>query len=252
MTTQTSSSDLVERTLTNLRNAWREMTDSARVALTGAVRPDLTPEDTERIERQITACLEGWGGEVSARARAADLGLTYLSPSMPRAESVSCAFWRATALPMMPWMMPPGRCTTRRGRPSGAPPPGQLQKTLVVSPRMNLLRQFSALSNGVKFLVDILAEVREIKSDDPDLAALDGDIKELLSSWLDVGLLNLQRITWNAPSALLEKLSNYKAVHAIWSWQDLKHRLDSADWRFYAFFSKYGLGAAHFRRGCIG
>ena len=112
----------------------------------------------------------------------------------------------------------------------------QLQKTLVVSPRMNLLRQFSALSNGVKFLVDMLAEVREIKSDDPDLAALDGDIKELLSSWLDVGLLNLQRITWNAPSALLEKLSNYKAVHAIWSWQDLKHRLDSADRRFFAFF----------------
>lgn len=79
MNATNTSGALVDRTLTNLRNAWREMTDSARVALTGAVRADLPPEDSERIERQITACLEGRGGEVSARARAADLGRTYLS-----------------------------------------------------------------------------------------------------------------------------------------------------------------------------
>jgi malonyl-CoA decarboxylase len=79
MNAANASGALVDRTLTNIRNAWREMTDSARVVLTGAVRPDLPPEDSERIERQITACLEGRGGEVSARARAADLGRTYLS-----------------------------------------------------------------------------------------------------------------------------------------------------------------------------
>ena len=79
MNTTNPSGALVDRTLTNLRNAWREMTDSARVALSGAVRPDLPPEDSERIERQISACLEGRGGEVSARVRAADLGRTYLS-----------------------------------------------------------------------------------------------------------------------------------------------------------------------------
>jgi malonyl-CoA decarboxylase len=87
---------------------------------------------------------------------------------------------------------------------------------------MGLLRQFSALPNGVKFLVDMRAEVRETKGDDQSLVALDADLKELLSSWFNVGLLNLQRITWNAPAALLEKLTNYEAVHAIRSWQDLK------------------------------
>jgi len=101
---------------------------------------------------------------------------------------------------------------------------------------MGLLRQFSALPNGVKFLVDMRAELRETKGDDQSLAALDADLKELLSSWFDVDLLNLQRITWNALAALLEKLANYEAVHAIRSWQDLKHRLDSADRQFYAFF----------------
>ena len=41
----------------------------------------------------------------------------------------------------------------------------------------------------------------------------------------DVGFLELQRITWDAPAALLENLANHEAVHAIRSWQDIKHRL---------------------------
>lgn len=47
---------------------------------------------------------------------------------------------------------------------------------------MGLLRQFSALPNGVKFLVDMRAELRETKGDDQSLAALDADLKKLLSS----------------------------------------------------------------------
>ena len=45
----------------------------------------------------------------------------------------------------------------------------------------------------------------------------------------------MQRIDWNSPAALLEKLVDYEAVHAIRSWRDLKNRLDS-DRRCYAFF----------------
>jgi len=60
-------------------------------------------------------------------------------------------------------------------------------------------------------------------------------LQRLLRSWFDVGFLDLQRITWNSPAALLEKLVNYEAVHRIRSWADLKNRLDS-DRRCYAFF----------------
>ena len=234
MNTTNTSGDLVDRTLTNLRNAWREMTDSARVALTGAVRPDLPPEDSERIERQISTCLEGRGGEVSARARAADLGRTYLSldaTGRKRFMELLARFGVAdeilddAAQALLAASDQAARTAASR----------RLRKALV-APRMNFLRQFSALPNGVKFLVDMRAELREVKDDDQDLAALDADLKELLSSWFDVGLLNLQRITWNAPAGLLEKLADYEAVHAIRSWQDLKHRLDSVDRRFYAFF----------------
>jgi len=234
MNVNNNSGDMVDRTLTSLRNVWRDMTDSARVALTGAVRPDLPPEDSERIERQISACLEGRGGEVSARARAADLGRTYLSldaVGRKRFMKLLAHFGVAdetldeAAKALLSASEPPVRLVAAR----------RLQMALV-APRMNLLRQFSALPNGVKFLVDLRAELREVKGDNQNLAALDADLKELLSSWFDVGLLNLQRITWNAPAALLEKLAYYEAVHAIRSWQDLKHRLDSGDRRFYAFF----------------
>jgi malonyl-CoA decarboxylase len=234
MNASNGSGAFVDRTLANLRNAWREMTDSARVALTGAVRPDLPPEDGERIRRQVEACLEGRGGEVSARVRAADLGRTYLSlnpTGRKRFLDLLAGFGIAdaeldeAAQTLLSAPDKAGRMAACR----------RLRKTLV-APRMSLLRQFSALPNGVKFLVDMRAELREIKGGDAELAALDADLKELLSSWFDVGLLMLQRISWNAPAALLEKLANYEAVHAIRSWQDLKHRLDSPGRRFYAFF----------------
>ncbi|MGC2415223.1 MAG: malonyl-CoA decarboxylase family protein, partial [Stellaceae bacterium] len=47
--------------------------------------------------------------------------------------------------------------------------------------------------------------------------------------------LELQRITWESPAALLEKLMAYEAVHEIRGWTDLKNRLE-ADRRCFAFF----------------
>ncbi len=70
-----------DRAVRNIRRAWKDVAGSARVALTGAVRADLPDEDAERLASQIGACLEARGGEVSARARAADLGRTYLGLS---------------------------------------------------------------------------------------------------------------------------------------------------------------------------
>ena len=234
MNAANASGALVDRTLTNIRNAWREMTDSARVVLTGAVRPDLPPEDSERIERQVSACLEGRGGEVSARARAADLGRTYLSLDATGRKRFLQLLARFGVDDLI--LDEAAQALLAAADQIGRTAAARRLQTALVATRMNLLRQFSALPNGVKFLVDMRAELREVKGDDADLAALDADLKELLSSWFDIGLLNLQRITWNAPAALLEKLADYEAVHAIRSWQDLKHRLDSTDRRFYAFF----------------
>lgn len=105
-----------------------------------------------------------------------------------------------------------------------------------LTPRaVTLLRLFTGLDGGVKFLVDLRADVLRVGGDDDALYDLGRELKMHLATLFDVGLLSLRRITWEAPANLLEKLIEYEAVHAIVSWDDLKNRLDS-DRRCYAFF----------------
>ena len=102
-------------------------------------------------------------------------------------------------------------------------------------PRLKLLTQFTSIPDGRKFLVDLRGFLLKARGTDKLLTALDADLRGLLGAWFDIGFLELQRIDWNSPAALLEKLVDYEAVHAIRSWRDLKNRLES-DRRCYAFF----------------
>src|SRR5207302_10084522 len=68
-----------DRTLTNLRSAWRDIAESARGVLSGTPRPALPGEDASRLHQQMLSSLDGRAGGVAAWARAADLGRTYLS-----------------------------------------------------------------------------------------------------------------------------------------------------------------------------
>ncbi|MFN7305064.1 MAG: malonyl-CoA decarboxylase, partial [Acetobacteraceae bacterium] len=102
-------------------------------------------------------------------------------------------------------------------------------------PRLKLLTAFAAIPDGVKFLVEMRAELLRLKDHEAPLQALETDLKGLLASWFDVGFLELRAIDWKSPAALLEKLVQYEAVHRIRTWRDLRNRLDS-DRRCYAFF----------------
>jgi malonyl-CoA decarboxylase len=64
---------------------------------------------------------------------------------------------------------------------------------------------------------------------------LDADLKHLLASWFNRGFLELRRIDWQSPAAVLEKLIAYEAVHEIKGWDDLRRRL-APDRRCFAFF----------------
>ncbi|OIN90827.1 MAG: malonyl-CoA decarboxylase [Comamonadaceae bacterium CG1_02_60_18] len=103
------------------------------------------------------------------------------------------------------------------------------------SPRARLLQRFAAFDCGVRFLVDLRAQLLLESHDDPCLLALDGELEALFSTWFDVAFLELRRICWDSPASLLEKLIQYEAVHDIRGWSDLKNRLDS-DRRCYGFF----------------
>jgi malonyl-CoA decarboxylase len=104
----------------------------------------------------------------------------------------------------------------------------------LVSPRTRLLQRFAAFPEGMRFLVDLRAELLAHRKD-KRLLALDAELESLFSTWFDVGFLELRRLSWDSPASLIEKLIHYEAVHDIRSWADLKNRLDS-DRRCYGFF----------------
>ncbi|MBL8540321.1 MAG: malonyl-CoA decarboxylase family protein, partial [Betaproteobacteria bacterium] len=79
------------------------------------------------------------------------------------------------------------------------------------------------------------ADVLRYLKQAPELDVIDEELFALFSNWFDVGNLELRRISWQSPAALLEKLIAYEAVHEIRSWSDLRNRMD-ADRRCYAFF----------------
>src|SRR5689334_10591695 len=223
-----------DRTLTNLRSAWREIAESARGVLTGTPRPDLPGEDASRLHRQMLRSLDARAGGVTARARTADLGRTFLSLDaagrqrflqlLAREFDIDHDRVRERCQALMEAADPARRTTEERA----------LRDSLE-APRITLLRQFNASPEGVKFLVDRRAELIELGRHDRPLGELEDDLKRLLANWFDIGFLELKRITWESPAALLEKLMVYEAVHEIRGWTDLKNRLD-ADRRCFAYF----------------
>jgi len=105
----------------------------------------------------------------------------------------------------------------------------------LVSPRTRLLQRFAVPAGGMRFLVDLRAELLPQLKGDKRLLALDAELEHLFSTWFDVAFLQLRRLSWDSPASLIEKLIKYEAVHDIRSWADLKNRLDS-DRRCYGFF----------------
>ena len=121
---------------------------------------------------------------------------------------------------------------------AGTPEEGQAEVDLrraLESPRTRLLQRFAVFPEGLRFLLDLRAELLPQLKGDKRLLALDAELEHLFSTWFDVGFLELRRLSWDSPASLLEKLIEYEAVHDIRSWADLKNRLDS-DRRCYGFF----------------
>jgi malonyl-CoA decarboxylase len=104
-----------------------------------------------------------------------------------------------------------------------------------VSPRRRILQRFSAHPDGIRFLVDLRAQMQPQLKRDKRLLALDVEMEYMFSTWFDIGFLELRRISWDSPASLIEKLIRYEAVHDVRSWEDMKNRL-APDRRCYGFF----------------
>lgn len=199
-----------------------------------AVAGMLSPRQAAQVREQLKDCAAGLGGEISARQRAARLADTYLGledkgraaflaivatefgPDPVAVEKAHAAYQAAVDTDAQ-WAAESGLRAAMR------------------SARLRILTQFNAMPQGVKFLVNLRADLLRYLDKTPALRSLDRELESRLGAWFDVGFLELQRISWHSPAVMLEKLIEYEAVHAIRSWSDLKNRLDS-DRRCYAFF----------------
>ena len=218
---ETIAPGLFDRALRRLAGVWRDIAAGA------------PSSEGESVADLMRDCLQGRGGEVSARARSARLAEAYLRLD----PAGRLDFLRVLAGFDSDLNSVAEACEAVLGAADGAAAARAKAglRRAMEPPRVRLLTQFTTIPDGMKFLVGLRATLLDGMGDDPLLAALEADLKGLLRSWFDVGMLELVRIDWSSPAVLLERLVSYEAVHSIRSWSDLKDRLDS-DRRCYALF----------------
>jgi len=105
----------------------------------------------------------------------------------------------------------------------------------VEAPRLKLFRRINMVPNGTRTLVAMRGHLLQVLRANPELRAVDIDLKHLFISWFNKGFLELRRIDWSSPARVLEKIIRYEAVHQINGWDDLRSRLGE-DRRCFAFF----------------
>lgn len=223
---------LWQKTIQHLMPLWRDALGSKDNLENLTLTPDLESSDHPQLLTWIDACIDG-AGDVAARNRTAQLGRCYLQLSETGRVTFFSLLCQKYDIPedSLSELMQQWQEADAASRPALT---RKLRQQLE-PPRMVLLRQFNELPEGVKFLVDMRAELLKLSRNHPHLKPLEEDLKRLLSSWFDVGLLQLEEINWHSGADVLEKLIEYEAVHEIQSWNDLKNRLDS-DRRCFAFF----------------
>jgi malonyl-CoA decarboxylase len=183
----------------------------------------------ERARRLAEALLSG-RGEASGAALAREL--VEALNALPQADRL--AFCRHIAAGFTPdeaalreaveaWLADP------------TPERAALLSNAAEPPRQELLRRMNQAQGGTAALVGLRQEILGVLRKQPELAPLDSDLRHLFASWFNRGFLDLRRIDWNTPAAVLEKLLVYEAVHEIQGWTDLRRRL-AADRRCFAFF----------------
>ncbi len=198
------------------------------------LQPHLPDRDARRLRSLVDATIEGRGGEMAARRRATEIGACFmaLDPDGRRRffetladdydhddSEIDEAIDRVRSAP---------------NRAERAQAESELSNALRPK-RDRLFRRFVGLEGGLSFLVDLREELLPIRTETPELLALDHDLRDVLARFFDVGLLRLERLTWESPAVVLEKLIEYEAVHEIDGWDDLRGRLDTGR-RCYAFF----------------
>lgn len=194
----------------------------------------LSPRRLRRILQDLQAIIDPKVSEVEGGRRALALAQWYRKAEAAERRDAWLLMSEQFVLDPQKARAAQAQYAAAVGTPAAAAAEVRLRRA-TVSPRRRLLQRFSAMPDGIRFLVNLRAELLPHLKATQALDALDVEMEYMFSTWFDVGFLALRRISWDSPASLLEKLIQYEAVHAIRSWADLKNRLDS-DRRCYGFF----------------
>jgi malonyl-CoA decarboxylase len=194
----------------------------------------LSPRALRRTLAELQAVIEPQVSEVEGGRRAQDLAAWYAGAASGERHD----FWLLMSEQFLADQEAARKAQAKYlaavGTPDEAVAEVKLRRS-TVSPRRRLLQRFSVFPDGIRFLVDLRADMVPHLKADKRLQALDVEMEYMFSTWFDVAFLELRRISWDSPASLIEKLIRYEAVHDIRGWSDVKNRLDS-DRRCYGFF----------------
>nr|XP_020657599.1 malonyl-CoA decarboxylase, mitochondrial [Pogona vitticeps] len=94
-----------------------------------------------------------------------------------------------------------------------------------------LFQHLGRQEGGLRFLVDLRKDLLEAlagrEAEGPHVREMNGVLKNMLSEWFSTGFLNLERVTWQSPCEILQKISDSEAVHPVRNWMDMKRRVGS-------------------------
>ena len=217
-----------------LRHWWQQLATSVFPGIGVPAADPATAHLIGELKPLLEESRASRGGEISARDRAELIAAIYRGASLVQ---------RAAILELITHEFAPNREALEQAIVAiqAAANDAELSRAearlriALNAPRAKFFTQFNLLPDGVKFLVDLRADLLAALPQVPALEVLKVELDGLLESWFDPGFLELRRITWNSPALVLEKLMAYEAVHPIESWNDLRNRLDT-DRRCYAFF----------------
>ncbi len=94
------------------------------------------------------------------------------------------------------------------------------------SPRMKVFRRFIGISGGIKFVLDLRADILAAKPTSAiALEPLDEEFSHLLNSWFQQGFLYLQEITRDSSFRQIRYLTQHDLVHPMQSLEEIWYRL---------------------------
>ena len=104
------------------------------------------------------------------------------------------------------------------------------------SPSQKLIGMLNLAPQGTQRLIAMRSDLLSAPEQTPGLKALDKELEDAFTAWFNAGFLELRRIAWDSPAALLERIIKYEAVHEIAGWDELRRRVEPVDRRCYGFF----------------